>query len=197
MNQLVIDVETKKLFSEISSRKPADLGVSYVGALMVDESGNYKSGDYVGFFENEISGLWPIMEKADRIIGFNVIEFDLPALSGYYQGDFSRFSVLDIMAEIEKVVSHRISLQAVAMSTLNEGKSGSGLSAVQYWREGRLDELAKYCRQDVEVTAKVFEYGAKNGHLTFKNKWNEEKKVEIDFGKIDQKPKLQMTLGLS
>jgi DEAD/DEAH box helicase domain-containing protein len=197
MNQLVVDVETKKLFSEISSRNPADLGVSYVGALMVDESGNYESGSYVGFFENEISGLWPIMEKADRIIGFNVIEFDLPALSVYYQGDFSRFSVLDIMAEIEKVVSHRISLQAVATATLNEGKSADGLSAVRYWREGRLDELAKYCRQDVEVTAKVFEYGVKNGHLIFKNKWNEEKKVGVDFGKSDEKPKIQMTLGLS
>ncbi len=196
MSQLVIDVETKKLFSEISTRKPEDLEVSYIGALVVDDNGEYADNDYFGFFEKDFPSLWSLMEKADRIIGFNVVDFDFPAMSPHYSGDFSKFPVLDILKDIEKVVFHRICLQAVAAATLGESKLGSGLSAVEYWREGKLDELACYCKQDVEVTAKVFKYGMKNKHLTFKNKWNEEKRVEVDFSRPEEAPKLQMTLEL-
>lgn len=196
MSQLVIDVETKKLFSEISTRKPEDLEVSYIGALLVSDNGEYREKDYFGFFEDDFSSLWPLMEKADRIIGFNLIDFDFPAMSPHYSGDLFRFPVLDILKDIEKVVSHRVSLQAVATATLGERKLGSGLSAVQYWREGRLDELARYCRQDVEVTAKVYKYGVENKHLTFKDKWNEEKKVEVDFSRPEENLKVQMTLKL-
>lgn len=196
MSQIIIDVETKKLFSEINSKDPGKLEISYVGILRVDDKGLFQPKDYQGFFEEELGGLWPILERADRVIGFNIINFDFPALRPYYSGDLMSFPRLDMLNELEKILSHRVSLQSIAQATLNEGKSGSGLDAVEYWRKGDKDSLSKYCRQDVEVTAKVFRYGLENKKLRFTDRLNNPREVVVDFSYVKSSPKVQMTLGM-
>jgi len=196
MSQIIIDVETKKLFSEINSRDPGKLEISYVGILKVDDKGLFKPYDYQGFFEEDLGSLWPILEKSDRVIGFNIINFDFPALKPYYTGDLMSFPRLDMLNELEKILSHRVSLQSIAQATLNEGKSGSGLDAVEYWRKGDKDSLSKYCRQDVEVTARVFRYGLENKKLRFTDRLNNPREVAVDFSYVKSNPKVQMTLGM-
>ena len=196
MSQIIIDVETKKLFSEINSRDPGKLEISYVGILKVNDKGLFQSKDYQGFFEEDLGSLWPILEKADRVIGFNIINFDFPALKPYYTGDLMSFPRLDMLNELEKILSHRVSLQSIAQATLNEGKSGSGLDAVEYWRKGDKDSLSKYCRQDVEVTARVFRYGLENKKLRFTDRLNNPREVAVDFSYVKSNPKVQMTLGM-
>jgi len=41
------------------------------------------------------------------------------------------------MEEIVRVTGHRVSLNSVAQATLGEGKSGSGLEAIRFFREGK------------------------------------------------------------
>lgn len=196
MNQIIIDVETKKLFSEINNKDPSKLEISYVGILKVDENGFFRPKDYQGFFEEDLGDLWPILEKADRVIGFNIINFDFPALRPYYPGDLMSLPRLDILNEVEKILSHRVSLQSIAQATLNESKSGSGIDAVEFWRKGDRDNLSKYCRQDVEVTAKVYQYGLKNKKLKFIDRLNNLREVVVDFSYIKSSPNVQMTLGM-
>jgi len=196
MGQIIIDVETKKLFSEINSRDPSKLEISYVGILKVDDKGLFQPKDYQGFFEEDLSRLWPILEKADRVIGFNIINFDFPALRPYYTGDLMSFPRLDMLNELEKILSHRVSLQSIAQATLNEGKSGSGLDAVEFWKKGDRESLSKYCRQDVEVTAKVYRYGLENKRLKFTDRLNNPREVAVDFSYVKSNPNVQMTLGM-
>lgn len=196
MSQIIIDVETKKLFSEISSRDPGELEVSYVGILKVDDNGLFQSKDYQGFFEEDLGGLWPMLEKADRVIGFNIINFDFPALRPYYPGNLMSLPRLDMLNEVEKILSHRVSLQSIAQATLNEGKNGSGLDAVGFWRKGDRDSLSKYCRQDVEVTAKVYRYGLENKKLKFTDRLNNLREVAVDFSYVKSNSNVQMTLGM-
>ena len=63
------------------------------------------------------------------------------------------------MRVLEQRLGHRIRLDAVASATLKIGKSADGLQAVQWWREGRIEELFRYCEQDVEVTRQLYEFG--------------------------------------
>ncbi|MFA5811488.1 MAG: hypothetical protein WC956_04060, partial [bacterium] len=46
-------------------------------------------------------------------------------------------------------------------------KSGSGLEAIRLWREGRMEELKRYCLDDVRLTRDVYEYGAAHGELFY------------------------------
>ena len=49
-------------------------------------------------------------------------------------------------------------------------KSASGLEALAWWKEGRIDEIAAYCKQDVLVTRDLYTFGRDNGYLLFSNK---------------------------
>jgi len=189
-----LDLETKKAFVESGKYDPKQLGVSFVGicrrAMDTEDRG---SGELSGFFEDQLDALWPILEQADRIIGFNIIDFDYPVLSAHYHGDISSFPTLDILAEVKKTVGHRVSLDALAKETLGTEKSGTGLDALLYYEQGRFEELASYCLSDVRITRDLYDFGRTHGQLKFKNKWNRLMTVPVDFS-FTGEAKVQMSL---
>jgi DEAD/DEAH box helicase domain-containing protein len=132
-------------------------------------------------FEADIPKLFPVMEQADVIIGFNSDGFDLPALSAYYSGDLKRLPSLDLLAQIKAAAGHRLSLDAVAAQTLGTQKSGHGLDAIKWFAQGELDKLKRYCMKDVEITRDLFDYGREHHHIKFLNHWNNLIELPVDF----------------
>lgn len=196
---LVLDVETKLLFAEVGSRKPEELGVSYVGTWKMGEGEDALAPEgYEGFLEEDLGRFWPLAERARRLVGFNLVGFDLPALSSYYVGNFTRFKVFDLMDEIAKAFGRRVSLNAVAKGSLGEQKSGDGLGAIAYVKAKDWASLAKYCKRDVELTARLYLYAKKHSKLRFQDHWNEYREVPVDasFAGHPSESKVQMTFGL-
>lgn len=186
MKQVIFDVETKKLFGEIADQDPGNLGVSIVSLYTreVDEKQNETKGEIMSFWEREFDKMWPIFQSANRIIGFNSLNFDVPALSPYTNFPFKKLPHFDIMLEFKNKTGHRISLDAIAKETLDRQKIDSGLDAVYYWRKGdkeSLDKLKRYCEDDVIITKKIYDFAVNKGYLLFKDKWNTLQKVELDF----------------
>lgn len=179
MKQVFFDVETQKSFDEVGGYFPQKLGVSFVGVCIRD--GFSGSGELKGFFEKDLPDLWPILETADVVIGFNSIGFDLEVLRPYYTGNPDQWNMLDLMLRFKDSVGHRISLDAVAQETLGIGKSGNGLDALRYYRNGQLRELASYCLKDVAITRDVYDYGRTHGSLKFVNKWSRSIEANVDF----------------
>ena len=157
---VVLDLETQKLFSEVDGRRHL-LKVSVVGIY------DYASQTYESFEEKEIPRLESYLRKASFLIGFNIRDFDLEVLKPYLLMSLEEVSVLDLLEEVERVRGHRVSLESLAQATLGEGKSGSGLEAVQFYREGRLEELKRYCLDDVRITQKIYEFGKQHGKVLF------------------------------
>lgn len=185
--EVFFDVETKKLFSEIEDDDPGKLGVSIVSLYhreFDDINLKESNGKIISFWENEFDKMWPIFQKADRIIGFNSIGFDVPSLIPYSDFAFNKLPHLDIMQKLKQEFGRRISLDAIARETLDRTKIDSGLSAVLYWKKhdkDSLDKLKKYCEDDVLITKQLYDFVYKNGYLQFKDKWNTLRKVNLDF----------------
>lgn len=59
-------------------------------------------------------------------------------------------------------------LDQVAEGTLGINKSGNGLDAIVWWRNGEIEKIKKYCLDDVKITKDVYEYALKNKKLIFK-----------------------------
>jgi len=199
MIEVIFDVETKKLFEEIEDNDPGKLGVSIVSAYRreIDGQGSEIRGEMKSFWERDFGDLWQWFEEAERIIGFNSLGFDVPALEPYYQGKLDKLRHFDILSEVKKVLGHRLSLNAIAKETLEETKIAVGTDAVVWWKTGdeeSLNKLRKYCEMDVVVTRNVYDYAMKNGRLKFKDKWNELREVELDFSYPKIKEELQMGL---
>jgi DEAD/DEAH box helicase domain-containing protein len=178
MRQVFLDVETQKTFDEVGGYLPQKLGVSFVGTFIRD---GYAGGEYQGFFEQDLPKLWPMLETADVIVGFNIESFDRETLRPYYAGAIDQWGILDLLVRFKDATGHRISLDSIAQETLGKGKSGDGLDAIRYYRSGQLRELAKYCLRDVEITRDIYDYGRVNNKVKYVNKWNRKIEAPVDF----------------
>lgn len=162
MRKIVFDIETSNIFSEVGSNNPIDLSISVVGLY------EYESDTYHTFLQEDFGKLWKIIENTDLFITFNGDHFDIPLLNKYYSGDLFKIQSLDLLKEMQKSAGRRMKLDQIAEGTLGIKKSGHGLDAVRWWKEGEIEKIKKYCLDDVKITKDLYEYALKNGKLFFK-----------------------------
>ncbi len=152
----------------------------------------------------EVDGLtllWQQMQAADRVIGYNILNFDYGVLDRYYPGGIfrdrkraePRFETLDLMVEIEKGLGFRAKLDDVAAATLGVGKTGHGLQAIEFYRRGEYDKLSDYCLHDVKVTWDVTVVGTNSGQVKLKDRMGQMRTVDVNF-KPGEKKSVEMTL---
>lgn len=156
---VVFDLETKRLAQDVGGWK----NISKMG-LSVAVAYSNRLG-YMTFFEDRVKDLVELFEASDLVIGFNHIGFDYKVLSAYTNFGFTNLNNLDMLNEIKKCLGYRVKLQNLAEITLGEGKSGDGLDAVKWFRDGRMDLVEAYCRDDVRITRDLYLFAVKNGFL--------------------------------
>ncbi len=183
MKYVVFDLETQNVFSEVNSSDPTALDISVAGIY------DMNTDTYTTVVVDELSTIWPIIEQADALVGYNSNHFDLPLLNKYYPGDLSTIKSIDILESIKLSLGRRVRLDDVAKATIGSKKNADGLQAVRWWREGKIDDIKRYCQQDVKVTAKVFNYALTNGHVRVKEGYkNKEVPIDTSDWKILDKP---------
>lgn len=163
MRAITLDIES---ISDSAVRGRVDVNEQELTVVAIHDS---ETGEYAAFTREELGKLWPIVESADLLIGFNSDTFDIPLLNRYYPGDLTRIRSLDLLSEVANALGRRIRLQSLAEATLKAGKSGDGLKAQDWWREGRYEEVKKYCIEDVRLTRRLFDYALEHGSLKYKD----------------------------
>lgn len=179
-NIIVFDIETQRSFDEVGGRDRLDkLGISVLGAYL------YKTDEYRAFEERELGKFEELLGSRPLLVGFNSKRFDCAVLQPYIRFDLWKLPQLDILEEIIKAVGHRVKLDSIAQATLRTNKSGSGLDALRFWREGKLEELKKYCLDDVRITRDIYEFGAEHGELFFMSKYGMAKARAVVSWKVE------------
>ena len=172
----VFDVETRRSAAEVGGWHRADrMGIS-VAVLYDSVSDSFKT-----YLEKDIPDLISDLRTFDLVVGFNNKRFDNRVLSAYTPFNFASLPTLDIMEKISERLGYRLSLDRLAEHTLGVKKSADGLQALQWFKEGRIDEIIDYCRQDVRITRDIYLFGLKNRYLLFKNKAGSIVRLPIDF----------------
>jgi DEAD/DEAH box helicase domain-containing protein len=161
-NKIVFDLETQKAFDEVGNKTHL-LKISVIGVY------SYLHDKYYCFTEDQIYRVGEMFQEADQIIGFNIKHFDYEVLKPYLNFDPHELPTLDILHEVEKLIGHRIKLDNLAKTTLGVGKNGDGLEALRLYRSGRIDELKKYCLNDVKITKEVYDHAILHGKLLYKD----------------------------
>ena len=185
--ELFWDVETKSWFGDTGSRDPGGLGVSVVSVYYrkLDDNFNEVEGKISSFWEKDFDGMWKLFREVDRAIGFNSLQFDVPAMVSYAPADFARLPHFDILDQIRSVnLGRGASLNAIAKETLGRAKIDDGANAMLYWQKGDPQSLAtlqKYCEADVLLTRDIYDFALKNGYLKFIDKWNNLRTVAVNF----------------
>lgn len=186
IDEAIFDIESQKLFSEVAGGNPELLGVSIVSVYLrkVDESQQEIEGEMKSFWEHELADFWPALSHVKRIIGFNSLKFDVPVLKPLAPPTFTRLPHFDIMQAVRDALGHNLSLRVLAGESLGRAKTDVGTNAVMYWKSQdpeQLKKLKEYCEADVLLTRDLYDYGVRNKHLKYVDKWNNAKIFSVDF----------------
>lgn len=186
ITEVIFDVETQRLFHEIGGTDPSDLGISIVSVYerTVNEDQRELSGHMHSFWEHELPDMWKHFSGAQRVIGFNTLKFDIPALKRYAPTGFESLPHFDIMKLLRDTLGFSLSLDHLVRNTLGKHKTDVGVHAVEYWKkhdEKSLSKLKSYCESDVMLTRDLYDFGVNYKHLNYLDKWNTPKQVAVDF----------------
>lgn len=177
MKVVVFDLETQNLFDDVGGR-------SNIGALKVSCAVTWSSlsNDFSTYWEKDIPALVSELKSADRVVGYNIKSFDYEVLRPYVPNAGLQFlPTLDILNDLFRALGFRVRLDSVARATLGDAKLADGLQAVAWWREGKLDLLAEYCKADVDVTRRIYDFGCENGYINYFSRLGSKLKVEVKW----------------
>ena len=185
MRYIVFDIETKDA-----------AGADFM-TLDISVASFYDSQEdsYHTVTESELPTIWPLIEQADALVGYNSNHFDIPLLNKYYPGDLTQIKSIDLLEDIRSSLGRRLRLDSVAQATVGAKKSADGLQAVRWFRAGEIDKIKKYCEQDVKVTKKVFDYAREHGHVKFKD-GTRKREIPLDTSAWTEKQDSAMTHSL-
>ena len=175
-NIVYFDLETQKSAQEVGGwnhidRMGMSVGVTYSTAR----------SDYAIYGEAQVDDLITELQRADLVVGFNHIRFDYQVLHGYTPLDLRQIPSLDMLIEIQNTLNHRLKLDSIAHATFGVEKIADGLQALDWFKEGRLADIAEYCCFDVKITKLVHEYGAAHKKLFYTNKFGNKLSVDVDW----------------
>ncbi len=176
---LYFDLETQKSADDVGG-----WGNSHLMKMSVGVVWDSVENDFGVYLENQAEDLVRKLQTADLVVGFNVIGFDYAVLQPYANKlgvDLQELPTHDMLADVHKKLNHRLSLDNLASCTLGTTKSADGLKALQWFKEGKMDLIIEYCKQDVRVTRDLFLFGEQNGYVEYDSRSRGQQKMEVDW----------------
>jgi len=95
--------------------------------------------------------------------GLHVLRFDYEVLHSYTPFDLSQLPTLDMMVDLANTLQHRLSLDSDCQTQRRRGENSRRDAGIQWFKEGKLLEIAEYCCYDVKLTKMVHEHGVNTG----------------------------------
>jgi DEAD/DEAH box helicase domain-containing protein len=176
MNLVYFDLESQKLFEEVGGRDASKL------LLACGVTWSTERNDFAVYWEKDASSLVAELKSADRVIGFNIIHFDYEVLKPYAPNEnFRSIRSTDMLQDIFRLLGFRISLDSIAKATLGSTKTADGLKSVEWFKNGELDKVAEYCKADVDITRRVYEFGRDNGFVHYYSKLGSKLKIAVNW----------------
>ena len=177
--------EHRILYFDLETQKSADdvggWGYIHDMKLAVGVVWDSCEQEYFSYLEGAASELVKKLRTADLVVGFNVKKFDYGVLQPYADIDLQEINTFDMLIDVNKKLGHRLSLNHLAENTLNAEKSADGLVSLQWFKEGKIDKIIEYCKQDVEITRDLFLYGESHGYVKYSTRSGVAKDLKVDW----------------
>ncbi len=174
---LVLDLETQRSAEEVGGWDNCDrMG------LAVAVTADLETGETRVYTEAQVDELLADLSTAACVIGFNLRRFDFRVLQGYRNLDYAALPALDLLEEVQASLGFRLSLNHLAQETLGLPKLADGLQSLAWWKAGEVDKVIEYCRADVDLTRRLFEFGRTHGYLVYRDYQARAVRLPVRFG---------------
>jgi DEAD/DEAH box helicase domain-containing protein len=164
-SEIFFDIETLRLSHEVDGGWANIARFGLAVAVTWDVQNLFRR-----WFEPDAAALILELAQHDRIVSFNGDRFDFEVLGAYQPVHHLRGKSFDLLVDLHRRLGHRIKLDDLARETLGNQKTGNGLDIVQWWRDGRKEEVCKYCENDVQLLVDLMEFARKNKYVVVKSR---------------------------
>ena len=172
----VFDLETQKSAEEVGG-----WGNIHKMGLAVGVVWDSLDQEFFTYEEKDAPQLLDKLRTADLAVGFNIIGFDYTVLQPYSDFDLQEINTFDMLVDVKKQLGFRLSLNHLAQHTLNAEKSADGLVSLQWYKEGKINKIIQYCKQDVEITRDLFLFGEKHDFVKYQSRSGKPLQLEVDW----------------
>ncbi len=188
MDHIVVDVEIKKTIEETPGGWDSthELGVSVAVVF------EFRTDRFRIYGPDDVPALRERLLKAERISGFNTVNFDYPVVFGHSKSgwlsevdrDDGVFELRKQMLATHNDILRRIwesqsldpdnfsprthegfKLDVVAQETLGIGKIGNGADAPKWFQAGLFHKLIEYCIDDVTIERDLATFVDRYGYV--------------------------------
>ena len=142
--------------------------------------------EFFTYEEKDASQLVEKLRTADLAVGFNIVGFDYTVLQPYSDFDLHEINTFDMLVDVKKNLGFRLSLNHLAQHTLNAKKSADGLVSLKWYKEGKINKIIQYCRQDVEITRDLYLFGEKYGFVKYQSRSGKNLELQVDWKTANQ-----------
>ncbi|MGB2868840.1 MAG: ribonuclease H-like domain-containing protein [Bacteroidota bacterium] len=160
-SEVYYDIETQLSANEVGGWNNIHRMRVSVAVTWCQEDG-FKRWD-----EASVPALIHYLAKFRRIISFNGDGFDTRVLSYYGNVYPVAQRSFDLLVDLKQRIGRRLGLDSLARATLGKGKSADGLTALRWWKEGKIELIAEYCQQDVQVMVDLVVFAREHGFVKF------------------------------
>ena len=176
---IALDIETKNLSTEIGGWGNTHMFVvstvatwdGQIGKIYVEQDITdkivAKSNTQVLPMRHLKYDLDDIHKSGQKLLGHNIVAFDLPVLRDsldiYCIRKFlNDKQYIDTSRELTKQYGERFRLQNLVDNTLGETKSLESVMAPSLWKAGEYQEVVDYCLKDCKLVYDLYKYGQEN-----------------------------------
>ena len=179
---LVLDVETQRSAEEVGGWD----NIERMG-LAVAVAQDLASGEARVYLECDVDALLADLLAAEAIIGFNVRRFDFAVLRAYRTMDYAALPAIDLLEVVHAALGFRLSLGHLAQETLGAPKIADGLQSLAWWKAGEREKVIEYCKSDVDLTRRLFEFARDKGYLLYRDYQGRAARLPIRLPEIKRK----------
>jgi len=176
---IALDIETKNLSTEIGGWGNTHMFVvstvatwdGQIGKIYVEQDITdkivAKSNTQVLPMRQLKYDLDDIHKSGQKLLGHNIVAFDLPVLRDsldiYCIRKFlNDKQYIDTSRELTKQYGERFRLQNLVDNTLGETKSLESVMAPSLWKAGEYQEVVDYCLKDCKLVYDLYKHGQEN-----------------------------------
>jgi len=169
---VVFDIETVALDpSDEKGALDAMTGRVVCVGMLIEDGREAKEITFAGEDEARIiTGFWDALRPGDVVVGHNVLDFDIRFLQqrSWILGiqpnrtlDTRRYYTADVIDTLQLWTNWSGNKKGVTLDALGSAlgcgrKTGEGARVAEWWAVRDIDSIKKYCREDVQLTYRVF-----------------------------------------
>ena len=157
-----LDVECQLTAQEVGGFGPEFIRRRRLAVAVVYED---KSATSTAYQEKDAAKLIRDLQAARRVIGYNLVGFDLEILRAYDVKGVEEIRAVDLFQELWEATGYRWPLDNLAEPTLGSAPTSDGNIVPAKFRRGDIAGCVDDCRENVRQIAALYRYGADHGFV--------------------------------